>query len=214
MSADHLQLRQLLGSYALGAVEPAQRTAVEAHLDGCEACREELAELDAVARKLALASPRRPPRPPLPPGLGQRLFERIAAERRRRNRRTSVLTAAAAASLLVVLAVFAPVEDDPGRPVEFAVAPEGVTASATLRDWGWGTQLYLQVDGLPSDQQLAVWLERPDGTRVSAGTFRTTGGGELHMALGAGLSTSEATAVGVSHVGGETVLLAPLDAGS
>ena len=39
----HEQCRQALGSYLVGALDPAERATVEAHLAGCPSCREELA---------------------------------------------------------------------------------------------------------------------------------------------------------------------------
>jgi hypothetical protein len=57
--------------------------------------------------------------------------------------------------------------------------------------------------------RLAVWLEQPDGTRVSAGSFTTTGG-DLRMMLGAGTTTTDAVALGVSDADGTTLLQAPL----
>ncbi len=97
----------------------------------------------------------------------------------------------------------------PARAVAFEVVPVGVTASAEVRDWGWGTQMELVVDGLPGDQDLTAWLERPDGTRVPAGSFRTTGD-QVTMLLGAGANTTEAVALGVSDLAGTTLLRAPL----
>jgi hypothetical protein len=38
-------IRQLLGVYVLGAIDPAERAQVDAHLPGCAECREELAGL-------------------------------------------------------------------------------------------------------------------------------------------------------------------------
>jgi hypothetical protein len=38
-------IRQLLGVYVLGAIDPAERSQVDAHLAGCAECREELAGL-------------------------------------------------------------------------------------------------------------------------------------------------------------------------
>ncbi len=63
------QARALLGAYALGAVDQAEREQVEAHLAGCAACRQELARLQEAADMLPPAS-----RPP------EELWKRIVAE--------------------------------------------------------------------------------------------------------------------------------------
>ncbi|RSS42400.1 anti-sigma factor [Streptomyces sp. WAC07061] len=51
----------LTAAYALGALDPAERQAFEAHLQVCEACREEVAEFEATAARLAAAASQTPP---------------------------------------------------------------------------------------------------------------------------------------------------------
>src|SRR5258708_38911557 len=41
-------LRELLGVYVVGAIEPAERSMVDSHLETCHDCREELAGLAAL----------------------------------------------------------------------------------------------------------------------------------------------------------------------
>jgi anti-sigma factor RsiW len=65
----HRQARALLGAYVLDAVDQPERAAVEAHLEGCAACRRELAQLREAAAML--------PSPPRPP---DELWKRIAEE--------------------------------------------------------------------------------------------------------------------------------------
>lgn len=68
-AADHDDFRDLLGPYALGAVDEAERDQLEAHLQGCAPCRWDLARLVKAADKLP--SPTRPP---------AELWRRIVAE--------------------------------------------------------------------------------------------------------------------------------------
>jgi anti-sigma-K factor RskA len=242
MSADHREILELLGSYAVGALSAAERADVEWHVEGCVPCAAELAHVQRVADRLLDldargAGHRVPdlPRPqsarqsrptplrPVPspdPQAADRLFGRLARERSRENRRrrwaaVSSISAVAAAMVAVVV-LYLPTREaeepdlPPAVPLTFEVVPAGVTASAELRDWGWGTQMRLEIDGLSDDQDLTAWLERPDGTRVPAGSFRSTGDA-LTMMLGAGANTDEATALGVSDAGGTTLLRASLD---
>lgn len=53
----HDELRELAPAYALGALEPRERGAVEAHVASCPGCRAEVSELREVAALLALAAP-------------------------------------------------------------------------------------------------------------------------------------------------------------
>lgn len=66
--ATHRASAALLGAYALGAVDEADRDGVERHLEACASCRHELSLLRAAATKL--------PAPPQPP---DQLWQRIVA---------------------------------------------------------------------------------------------------------------------------------------
>jgi anti-sigma-K factor RskA len=58
----HEELRDLIPAYALDALEPEAARTVEAHLPGCDECREELSSLQAVAAELAAGiAPVEPP---------------------------------------------------------------------------------------------------------------------------------------------------------
>ncbi|WP_432496905.1 anti-sigma factor family protein [Kineococcus gypseus] len=111
----HRELREMLGLHALGLLPPQDRVRLEAHLDGCAACRAELAELAPLAGDLRLVDPARLPGPPAPPReLGERVLDAVrgesvlreARERReaRRSRRRAVLVPLASAAAAAVLA--------------------------------------------------------------------------------------------------------------
>ena len=52
---DCQEARIALGVYVLGAIDPAERALVDAHLATCEACQAELAEFADLPALLALA---------------------------------------------------------------------------------------------------------------------------------------------------------------
>jgi anti-sigma factor RsiW len=54
---EHRTLREQLGAYALGQLDADARVAVRAHLDGCPACRAELAEIAPLADLLRRVDP-------------------------------------------------------------------------------------------------------------------------------------------------------------
>lgn len=72
------QVELLLPAYALGALEPAEREAVEDHLDGCPYCTPLAREALEVAAALATASPAATP----PPGLRARIIEAASVQAR------------------------------------------------------------------------------------------------------------------------------------
>ncbi len=52
MNRAHDETRELLDAYALGALDEADRTEVEAHLAGCESCRAETRDLERIVAAL------------------------------------------------------------------------------------------------------------------------------------------------------------------
>lgn len=68
---DHDQIAELLGAYALDAVEEDERALVEAHLEVCEECRSEVDRHRAVASLLSISSE------PAPASLWDRVREEI-----------------------------------------------------------------------------------------------------------------------------------------
>jgi anti-sigma factor RsiW len=75
-----------LTAYLDGALAPAERAELEAHLAGCPACRAERARLASTVGLLA-----RLPRAEASPTFEQRFSARLAAERSERARRRSLL---------------------------------------------------------------------------------------------------------------------------
>ena len=122
-SVPHDGVPELLGAYALDAVDPAERELVEAHLAGCPRCRAEVEEHREVAALLANVGR------PAPEGLWDRIAEALegpppplnlvpsgdrtaragrAGDRRRRprfGRALAVSALAAAAAVIIALGV-------------------------------------------------------------------------------------------------------------
>lgn len=201
--------RHLLGAYALGDLAPAERAGLEAHLEGCAACRTEAAALGDVARLLPLADPARfsRPAPQPPPELAGRVAATIAGERRavrRSRRRAGLALAGAAAAVAVALALFALPRGDGGDPVEhvkFAGLPAGLGIYATLEPHAYGTEVHMYVKGVRSGTLCRVYLEGPRGERVSAGTFRYRWGDDSTAVLGSALDLSRTRAIRVEADG-------------
>jgi hypothetical protein len=101
----HEELQELLGAYAVDAVEPDEAVAIDAHLLECPRCRAELAELREMAALLAHSGT------DAPEGVWDRISSSLSdappplrlAVRRDRRRIVNVVALAAAAVVIVVL---------------------------------------------------------------------------------------------------------------
>jgi hypothetical protein len=176
-----------LAAAALGNLDEEARVALQAHLDGCAACRAELADLRAVAAVLPaadVAHVTEPARDEPPTDLGERVLGTLAWQRaqehRRRRRRfgvviaTSAIAVAAAIGLLFIGGSLTHTVDH-AEEVAFTVKPRGVDASVQLARADYGTDVKLDVSGLNDGGVYWLWLTGDDGKRIAAGTFEATG---------------------------------------
>lgn len=206
MSAESCrEWREALAAHALGQASEQERTALEAHLEGCAACRAERDSLAGVARLLPLADPAHfDTAPSAPPSLADRVVATIRAERRAQRRRRLRLglafggaTAALAAATLALLVLPGGSNGAPERHVAFASTPPGMKISATLEPHAYGTEIHMYVQGAPSGTLCRVFLRGPHGTRMPAGTFRYRWGNDADAVLSAAMDLSRTRAIGV-----------------
>jgi len=196
MSSTHV--REELGGYVLGALEPDEREAVAAHLAACPACAAEHERLAGLPAMLAHAEGLEIPAAPA--AVEERLLDQLAHERgQRRRRRRPVLgltrgralvaTALAGAALGAGVTAFAVSGGEPAAPApaRYALAlsgASGASARADLQPGRGGTEVHMWVKGLPpgGDAVYEVRCERP-GWSASAGTFRADSRGRAYVVL-------------------------------
>lgn len=118
----HSEIQELLGAYALDAVDAAEASAVEAHLPTCPRCSEEVREHREVASLLAYSGSAAPEgmwdrlavaldeAPPAAAAPDLRLGGRTGRAASRRRRRLGIAAAVAAASLFAGLGAVGGVE--------------------------------------------------------------------------------------------------------
>lgn len=174
-------VRQLLGVYVVGAIEPAERSLVDAHLSQCQACRDELAGLAGLPAMLSrvpvtdveqLTAPEAelPWNDELPPALLNSLLAKIATRRRRRLWKGAVGIAAAAAvfagSAAAAVELTQPaVQAAPVADVARASnAATGVAAVVNYTKTPWGsTAMRVQVSGITPGTTCQFWVVGSDG---------------------------------------------------
>ena len=191
------ELRGALAVYVLGAIEPADRDAVDRHLSGCAGCRDELAGLaglPALLRRVSVAeaialtagSTARPESLPSAPVLHSMLAR--SSRLRRRQIRTRA-AAAAAAGLVAGAGVIVgwQAAQPSGRPAAASAtawtgtsraASQLTGASATVRYAAsrWGLRLSVQVAGIPPGTACELEVTNRSGQEVTAGSWTIIGG--------------------------------------
>jgi hypothetical protein len=197
-------VRQALGVYVVGAIDPAERAMVDAHLGACLDCREELAGLAGLPALLGRVPARDAERlitdsaevrdleePParLLSSLLRRLAERRAA------RRWRGIAAAAAAIIIAVAggAAGAHIIASGGGPAAPAVGSTGagstrtetvsatnartnVSAVVSYSARSWGIKMDFWVSGIPAGTTCQVWVVDFSGHRWQAGSWTVAAG--------------------------------------
>jgi len=187
-----------LGVYVLGAIDPAERTLVDAHLLTCRDCRDELAGLAGLPALLARVNPDeisricaddtvrtatddRPPRELIGTVLD-------LAEARRRRTRWRFLAAAAAVVAIAgglfgglnsigtttrTVTVPASIGTTHWETVQAANNVTGATASIAYSQQLWGSAFEVLVDRIPVGTTCQLWVVHPDGTRTQVAAWST-----------------------------------------
>lgn len=213
---DHRRMQEKIGALLLGDLDDAERAAVQAHVDGCPVCREEIRTLRPVVEALAEASPERLSGEPEPSAdLERRTLDQISAERRARRSRYVRSAVAAAAAVLLVAAglnvvprLLAP--EVPLEPVSFSTVAPGVDAEANLVDHTWGTETKLVASGLEQGRTYRVVLLTASGDEVSSGSLIGTGENEIECSLNAALDRERATGLEVRSPNDDLILRADI----
>jgi hypothetical protein len=184
-----------LGAYVLGALEREERARLEAHLETCAICREELdrlAPLPGLLSRLTLEEAEVLETPELGPapsehslqpeaGYSAAPLERALFAVARERRRSRLMRAAAVAAALVLAAVVlvgGPLLDDDGGdgPAPLTAAASdlqtGVHGSAELTREPWGTRVELSLAGVRPGEHCRLVARAVGGRTEVAATWR------------------------------------------
>lgn len=204
-----------LASYVLGALAPADRRQLDEHLLGCPACREELATyagLPGLLSRLDLAEAvggtLLPPPSLLPSTLAAVESERTARTRQLSRWRAATAAVAVAAAVTGVLTLTGGTSPPPAteRPL---VAAAGVSSSGTvsMQPRPWGTELHLQLEGLPSSGEFEAYAVDASGVRTLAASWGATADGRAVVPAATQLSGEELKRIVVQTRRGSELLV-------
>lgn len=178
-------IRELLGVYIVGAIEPADRAVVDDHLADCAGCREELAGLaglPALLRRVPLADAERFAAPEAhprdhgepQPELLSELLRQVAA--RRRGRRLRSVFAIAAALLIAVggtgAVVHALTPPASGQASVSDVVHNSKGAVAAVVKYGaspLGTEIWVLTKGIREGTTCKFWVQTHSGAELVSG---------------------------------------------
>ena len=195
--------RPSLGVYVLGAIDPAERALVDAHLVTCRDCRDELAGLAGLPALLARVNPDEISRicaddtiragahagaDDRPPGELIGTVLDLAESRRRRTRWRFVAAAAAVVAIAgglfgglssitttQTIAIPASPAGTKWETVEATSSVTGASASVAYSHEMWGVAFDVLVDKIPVGTTCQLWVVHPDGTRTQVAAWTTAG---------------------------------------
>ena len=194
---DCTDARPSLGVYVLGAIDPAERALVDAHLLTCRDCRDELAGLAGLPALLARVNPDEISRicaddavrtvaDERPPGeLIGTVLDLAAARRRRTRWRFAAAAAAVAAiagglfgglsSITTTRTVPIPTQIAGAHwdTVEATNSATGASASVAYSHELWGDAFEVLVDHIPVGTTCQLMVVHPDGTRTQVAAWTT-----------------------------------------
>ena len=199
-ASDCHDARPSLGVYVLGAIDPAERALVDAHLATCRDCRDELAGLAGLPALLARVNPdevsricpddavrtiadERPP---------QELLGTVLdlAEARRRRTRWRFLAVAAAVAVMAgglfgglrtatstTRTVHNAAQFSPGAgDWDTAVATSKITGASATIEYSrelWGNTFEVLVNHIALGTTCQLWVVHPDGSRTQVAAWTT-----------------------------------------
>jgi len=192
LTDQHDRFRIDLGGYVLGNLTLDEQQALEVHLEGCEACRAELGELEGLPILLELARPEAAsPRSARPEAGGpepiHRAPEVVGSRRRSRVLVGAGAVLAIAAALIIGVLIGRPDQPAFGRsiPLQTAAAAPVPSAAgeAAFRATDNGTVVRLDLEGLPAEGSWYECTWSSGQGDQSAGTFRPAADGSVHIDL-------------------------------
>jgi anti-sigma-K factor RskA len=229
-------MHDLVGAYAVDALDDQERDAYETHLADCDQCRAELARLRESATVLATSASVAPP-----PELKERVMAEIRSEpapvvvamESRRRRWTGWAPLAVAALVALVLGVVAVVQtvarndlsgpsgvvaaaeaaaDEPGSIVADFETDDGVVGQVVLTADGEGFVIPSGLDPLDEARTYQLWVVTPDEQVISAGVLGNDPAPSRFTWSGdvSGFALSREVAGGVESPAGDVVSVAEL----
>lgn len=225
------RLREAVGAYLLGGLEPAEADEVSVHLSECESCRAEYAELADLVPLMALVTEQEAvhgPVRPEPAVLGrvlassrQQSAEATHAERgaaRGRPRRTRTRLALAAACVVLAAggsAIGVRMSTHSSTTTAWSATVvvmnpyntnDDITAVADVAPATWGSRISLKMEGVPKGYKCSMVVWSADGHSEQAGTWDAPAGGSFTIPASSSFSPERVSAIDVTLPDGANLM--------
>jgi Putative zinc-finger len=223
------RLREAVGAYLLGGLEPAEADEVSFHLSECESCRSEYAELADLVPLMALVTEQEAvhgPVRPEPAVLGrvlassrQQSAEATRTERRAahgRPRRTRLVLAAACVVLAAGgSAIGVRMSTHAATTTAWSTTVmvinryhtnDDITAVADVTPAAWGSRISLKMEGVPKGYKCSMVVWSADGHSEQAGTWNAPSGGSFTIPATSSLSPDKVSAIDVTLPNGTNLM--------
>lgn len=224
-----------LGVYLVGALDPAERAEVDAHLRECAQCRAQLADLAMLPEMLDKLSLDDVAEVVPVPIASEGLYARVAAQARveaealdddtseaarggevhelRRRPRWQVIAAAAAAVIAIagssVVAVDA-LQSSSTKWHDFAAAHGSVQMQVGVSSQATGTALRVTVSGLPVEEHCRLVAVSDDGSTDLVGQWDATYAGEAQVTGSTSIPSGHLTKLVLYGTNGGTLVTVPV----
>lgn len=205
MTADHDELHEWAGAYALGALAPDDRRRFERHLAVCDRCAHDVRVLAPIPGLLGRIEPE-----DVGAGVSDQTADEIAGRVRRdeqrlhtsRRRWRAAALASAAVAVIVVSALVLDVgssgERDDSAVAATVTSSLAVSSEVSTSARGWGTQIELRLAGLPRRAEYQLWVVGDDGEWSVAATWGPTESGGANIIGATSMPTSNVDRVVVT----------------
>jgi predicted anti-sigma-YlaC factor YlaD len=209
-SADCDQTKGLIALSIVGKLPEAEQPALLAHLEGCEACREDERQLRPLVAGLGAADVDRVDDEAVPHDLSKAVLGDLSA-RSRKGRRAArmryALAATAAAAVLVIVFVLVGGSEHTTEKAALVGTP-GVKATAQLTAESWGTSVAIEESAQRAGQVMWVSMSTRSGSWWDSGTYRAVAGQTVHVTLACALKLHDIEYLDVRNSAGKVVLRA------
>lgn len=187
MTNDHRHFAGWAAAYILGALDTDDRRSFENHLGNCGICAADLAALaplPALIAKVERGAVDHHPDPAQAAIITAAAQQEVRALRRRSMRWQLVAAGWATAAMILAVAAFRPRDGDDDRPPSHSasvVSSQASTTDVAVSARPWGTEITLDLTGLPSRRSYQLWTIDNDGEWTSVATWLPTSTGAVRL---------------------------------